>query len=849
MAGESPGREQRQSTSGEAVERSTADPRLVVFRAPTEGHGTRVAEGVREEHAGAAVGAVPSAPPESADSAGSGARPHPAAASTANTPDGVAAVDESSDAAPSTTPPAPRTPEVLPPEAEPNRDLQDPDSAAEEAPEDGPDPETGSEAEDSAPTEPPAAERDEHTAVLRVGGRGGLLGVGATAGGSPAGDGTAEGADGHAVDDAEAVNGAGADDVPGAVSDAAPASGDGQDSEDADPEDADPAASTDAADDVADAAPSAGDARDAGDAEDAAPEDSESSTPEDASKSTSKDAPEGDAPKSPGARSASVLRPLVSDLPAERPAERGAEGASGARSAPSGASAPYGAPPAPPAGAKPRTGPVKPSESPAAGPIGQQSAPPKPAAGAPLPPYAGSPSAIGAPTAASPDGAAAGPDGTRSMPVPPEPEAPLKLLAELTNTPPPRQTLLRTVARRFKIWTPLVLLLAIVFVVVQALRPLPTPSMALTAASSYTFDGTPLPQSMPWPSQGQSVAEVEGLGSLGVHGAQTPVPIASVTKVMTAYLILRDHPLTGKQTGPTIPVDAQAADEASSSDESTAQVKKGQRFTERQMLQLLLIPSGNNIARLLARWDSGTQEAFVTKMTKAAADLGMTNTTYTGASGFEETTRSTAVDQLKLAREVMKNDVFRSVVAQPNIDIPGVGTIYNNNNDLVNVGVIGIKTGSSTPAGGALMWAANKKIDGKDQLILGVVLQQRGGTTVYDSLQAALVNSQKLINSVQGGLTSSTIVKKGEVVGYVDDGLGGHTPVVASKDLKAVGWPGLKTTLSLTPLKDGLPHTATSGAEVGTIGFGTGSARTTVPVVLQSDLSEPSFGTKLTRVG
>ncbi|MFF7193355.1 D-alanyl-D-alanine carboxypeptidase [Streptomyces sp. NPDC008079] len=878
MAGESPGREQRQSTSGEAVERSTADPRLVVFRTPTEGHGTRVAEGVREEHAGAAVGAVPSAPPESADSAGSGARPHPAAASsaasTANTPDGVAAVDESSDAATSTTPPAPRTPEVLPPEAEPNRDLQDPDSAAGEASEDGPDSETGPEAEDSAPAGPPAAERDEHTAVLRVGGRGGLLGAGATAGGGAAGDGTAEGADGDGVDDAEGADGvngaeavteadpddvqADADDVPGDVSDAAPASGDGQESEDADPadpEDAAPATSTDAADDVADAAPSAGDA------EDAAPEDSDSSAPEDgdssASRNTSEnisqDAPESasedNAPKGPGARSASVLRPLVSDLPAERPAAQGAEGVSGARNAPSGASAPYEAPQPPPASAKPRTGPVKPSESPAAGPIGQPSAPPKPAGGAPLPPYAGSPSAIGTPTAASPDGAAAGPDGTRSMPVPPEPEAPLKLLAELTNTPPPRQTVLRTVARRFKIWTPLVVLLAIVFVVVQALRPLSAPSMALTAASSYTFDGTPLPQSMPWPSQGQSVAEVEGLGSLGVHGAQTPVPIASVTKVMTAYLILRDHPLTGKQTGPTIPVDAQAADEASSSDESTAQVKKGQQFTERQMLQLLLIPSGNNIARLLARWDSGTQEAFVTKMTKAAADLGMTNTTYTGASGFEETTRSTAVDQLKLAREVMKNDVFRSVVAQPNIDIPGVGTIYNNNNDLVNVGVIGIKTGSSTPAGGALMWAANKKVDGKDQLILGVVLQQRGGTTVYDSLQAALVNSQKLINSVQGGLTSSTIVKKGEVVGYVDDGLGGHTPVVASKDLKAVGWPGLRTTLSLTPLKDGLPHTATSGAEVGTIGFGTGSARTTVPVVLQSDLSEPSFGTKLTRVG
>ncbi|HEY5836488.1 hypothetical protein [Streptomyces sp.] len=435
------------------------------------------------------------------------------------------------------------------------------------------------------------------------------------------------------------------------------------------------------------------------------------------------------------------------------------------------------------------------------------------------------------------------------MPVPPTPDAPLRLLAELTNTPPPPETALRTIVRRFKIWTPLVVLLAIVFVVGQALRPLPSPGLKLTAASSYTFEGTPLPQTLPWPEQGQSVAEVEGIGSLGVRGDQTPVPIASVTKVMTAYLILRDHPLTGNQTGPVITVDAQAAGEAASSDESTAHVTEGQKFTERQMLQLLLIPSGNNIARLLARWDSVTQEAFVAKMQKAAADLGMSQTTYTGASGYEETTVSTAVDQLKLAREVMKNDVFRSIVALANVDIPGVGTIYNNNNDLVNVGVVGIKTGSSTPAGGALMWAAHKKAGGRQLLILGVVLQQRGGVTVYDSLQAALSNSQKLIEAIQGGLTATPIVKKGEVVGEVDDGLGGTTPVVAEKDLTATGWPGMRTDVTVSALPEGLPHTAKAGTRVGTISFGTGTARTSVPVVLQSDLAEPSFGKKLTRVG
>ncbi|MCL2552572.1 MAG: D-alanyl-D-alanine carboxypeptidase [Actinomycetia bacterium] len=545
-----------------------------------------------------------------------------------------------------------------------------------------------------------------------------------------------------------------------------------------------------------------------------APKDAEpKSTPKDAEpKSVAKVAEPKAPPKEagePDAKGGPLVRPLVSDLYAGQNGEGGAVA--------------FGKPGTPTRAVPP--------------------VPPMPPGKAPLPP------AEAGESAKDGDGQAVGPQGTRTMPAPPMPDRdPLKLLAELTNTPPPPQTLLRTIGRRFKIWTPLAVLLVLVFVLVQALRPLPSPSLASTTSATYRFAGTPLTQSMPWPSQGQSAVEVEGLGSLGVRGAQTPVPIASVTKVMTAFVILRDHPISGKQNGPVITVDKQAADESGSTEESTAHVQEGQKFTERQMLELLLIPSGNNIARLLARWDAGTQEAFVAKMQHAAAEFGMTHTTYTGASGFESTTQSTAVDQLKLARQVMQNDVFRAVVAQPHVDIPGVGTIYNNNNDLVNLGVVGIKTGSSTPAGGALMWAAHKTVDGKQQLILGVVLQQRGGVTVNDSLNVALQRSQALINSVQGGMTSATILKKGEVVGEVDDGLGGRTPVVAAADLKAIGWPGMTAGLTLTPQGDGLPHNAKAGTQVGTIGFGTGTARTTVPVVLQTDLHAPSFGKKLTRV-
>ncbi|MGW3572151.1 D-alanyl-D-alanine carboxypeptidase [Streptomyces sp. NPDC000941] len=433
---------------------------------------------------------------------------------------------------------------------------------------------------------------------------------------------------------------------------------------------------------------------------------------------------------------------------------------------------------------------------------------------------------------------------TKQQPLPP-----LDLLAQLTNTPPPRETPLRTAVRRVKIWTPLAVLLIVILGVVQSVRPLPDPELKV-ADATYTFDGAKM--SLPWPEQGQSAVEVEGLGSLGTSGAQKPVPIASVTKVMTAYVVLNEHPLKVDEEGPTIKIDAQAGKESGSEDESRVEVDEGQTYNELQMLQMLLIPSGNNIARQLARWDSGSEKAFVKKMNDAAKDLGMKNTVYTDPSGFKATTKSTASDQLKLARAVMKSEAFRSVVATPNIRIPGLKTpdskIFNNNNLLVKPGVVGIKTGSSTPAGGALMWGAEKTIDGNKRLILGVVLEQRAPGILQNSLDLVQANSYKLITAVQDGLTSATVAKKGEVVGHVDDGLGGTTPVVATKDVTAVGWGGLEVELELIDGGKVVPHTAKAGTVVGRLAVGSGSAQVKVPVALQSELSEPSFGSKLVRI-
>ncbi|MYV39879.1 D-alanyl-D-alanine carboxypeptidase [Streptomyces sp. SID1328] len=438
-----------------------------------------------------------------------------------------------------------------------------------------------------------------------------------------------------------------------------------------------------------------------------------------------------------------------------------------------------------------------------------------------------------------------GPERTTQQPLPPKP--PLDLLAELTNTPPPPETPVRTLVRRVKIWTPLVILLVVILGVVQAMRALPQPTLALTAKDSYTFQGGK--PDIPWPADGQAALDVQGIGSFGSSGSGKPVPIASVAKVMTAYLILRDHPLKSGAEGPKIAIDKAAQDQSKAGQESTVDVTQGDKITQREALEGVLIASANNVARLLARWDAGSEKAFVAKMNAAAKGLGMSGTTYTDPSGLTNSTVSTAADQVKLAKAAMQQPAFREVAAMMSYT-DYKGTYHSNWNQLVgHNNVVGIKTGTTTSALGNLVFAAKQDVGGETRMVIGAVLRQPPGGRENTILSAALDHSDALIRAAQGALKSETVLKKGTVVGYVDDGLGGRTPVEVTEDVKAAGWAGLKVRLSFT--SGTIPHTAKAGTEVGslTVGDGSSAGAVKVPVALRADLAEPGLGAKLTRIG
>jgi D-alanyl-D-alanine carboxypeptidase (penicillin-binding protein 5/6) len=251
-----------------------------------------------------------------------------------------------------------------------------------------------------------------------------------------------------------------------------------------------------------------------------------------------------------------------------------------------------------------------------------------------------------------------------------------------------------------------------------------------------------------WPASGQAAVILNGQSRIHAGPKQHAAPIASVAKVMTAYLVLRDHPLRPGQNGPTITLTA--ADVADTyrragQHESVVPVAAGEQLTERQALQALLLPSANNIAAVLARWDAGSVEGFAARMNAAARSLGMTHTRYTDPSGYDDATVSTAADQVRIVDRAMRLPMFASIVATKSATVPVAGTVHNTNILLGHDGFVGVKTGSDDAAGSCFAFRAVRWIDGKRTTITGVVLGQPG-----DDQVAGLTAADAIVRRIAG---------------------------------------------------------------------------------------------------
>lgn len=401
--------------------------------------------------------------------------------------------------------------------------------------------------------------------------------------------------------------------------------------------------------------------------------------------------------------------------------------------------------------------------------------------------------------------------------------------------------------RSFKWLVVLVVIVMVVIAVpvVQFLRPTPTFTLASKGAVETTVPGAA--PKIDWPKEGQAALIAVGVGKMGQSGAQTPSPIASVTKVMTAYLILKQHPLGVGESGPEITVtkaDYQTYLTDKAKGESVLPVKAGEKLTERQALEGLLLPSGNNVATLLANWAAGSNTKFVQQMNDMAKKMGMTQTHYADASGFLPASASTAVDQVKIFAKTMGINAFKEIVGEAQATLPVAGTVYNVDYVLGHGGIIGGKTGSTGHAGGCFVFASQKTVGSKNVLIVGAVLGQTAATS---SLMAALDEGVKLSEEAQAALHEVQVVTPSQPVATLNAPWMTSQLLRPANTVKVIGWNGMNiaSDVAITPNMKG---NLTAGQTVGTLTVTAGDQKEQVSLKTDSAVAGPSYLWRLKRL-
>ncbi|MFX4303540.1 D-alanyl-D-alanine carboxypeptidase family protein [Alicyclobacillus tolerans] len=390
----------------------------------------------------------------------------------------------------------------------------------------------------------------------------------------------------------------------------------------------------------------------------------------------------------------------------------------------------------------------------------------------------------------------------------------------------------------------LIVLLVIALPVVQLLRPIPSITATPILASDAQVPGQ---ASIRWPQQGEAALEVLGIGEMGHFGSNTPLPIASVTKLMTAYLTLKKYPLGVGESGPELtmtPKDVQVYQEDVAQGESVMKVVAGEKLSERQLLEGLLLPSGNNVAYILAHWVAGSQSAFVQQMNAEAKKLGMTHTHYVDASGFNPGSASDAQDLLKLFNKVIQIRAFRDISGMAQATVPVAGTIYNVDYNLGQGGIFAGKTGSTPQAGGCFVFASKKMVDGKKATILGVVLGQEGLQPLMNALNEGVSLSeqaQKMIRVVQV-LPAQTPVAQLSV-----PWMSNPITVTTTSPISMVGWPGM-TVHRVVHLDSMKAHSIAAGQTIGTVTVIAGNQKISETLTAPTSIPAPSYSWRLKHI-
>ncbi len=345
------------------------------------------------------------------------------------------------------------------------------------------------------------------------------------------------------------------------------------------------------------------------------------------------------------------------------------------------------------------------------------------------------------------------------------------------------------------------------------------------------------------PDYGASgIAAIGYDGLLAKGGTEEPLPIASISKVITTLVVLDKHPIAPGEQGQTLTfteADVSVYYDYIAQNGRVLPVSAGLQLSQREVLELMLIGSGNNYARSLVNWAFGSEAKYAAAARTWLDQHGLTSTQISDATGMSPKNRSTPSDLVAIGKLAIADPVVAEIIAMKKVSIDGVADVPNTNNLLGVDGIDGIKTGTLDEAGSCLLFSADIPIGDESVTVVGVVLGAHDHGVANRGVRS-------LLESVIAGFQEVSLATAGERFATYSTEWGESATAVAAEDSSAVVWSDtpVTATIQAAPVS-----TAPEGDRVGTVTFRIGERSVEVPLTLDEAIADPGPWWRLTNPG
>lgn len=282
------------------------------------------------------------------------------------------------------------------------------------------------------------------------------------------------------------------------------------------------------------------------------------------------------------------------------------------------------------------------------------------------------------------------------------------------------------------------------------------------------------------PDDGQIVCRALGEG----EAYDVAQPTASIAKLITVQVVLNKHPLDATEQGPSITMSAD--DEARywwtvNIGGSSVRVVAGEQISERQLIEGILLASGNNMADTLAIWAFGSIDNYLSAAREWLAEHNLTSTTVGGdASGFSPETKSTPADLCHIILLASQQPALANIMAETEATMPTGDTITSTNRLLGQYGVFAGKTGYTEEAGRGVVIASQQTIN-DTSLTVGVV------SLSNDSYDAAFDTARQLLEAMPNDLHVYQL-STNDAIGAITSAWGSRSNITVNHGITIPYW-------------------------------------------------------------